>query len=200
MRVLPSTGGLADFLGELLELVAALLAFVAELALDRLQLLVQIIFALGLLHLALDPAADLLLDLEHAELAFHEGEHHLQPARGIELAQQRLLVGDLDRQVRRHGVGKRRRTSISELDAGFGRQPLVELGVIFELVDDRAHQRLRLGIRRPPPRRRPRSRRPCSRREQKIDQPRPLHAFDQHSNRAVGQLQKLHRGGDTPRS
>jgi hypothetical protein len=100
---------LADLLGELLELVAALLALVAELALDRLQLLVQIIFALGLLHLALDAAADLLLDLEHAELALHEGEHHLQPARGIELAEQRLLVGDLDRQVRRDRVGERRR-------------------------------------------------------------------------------------------
>src|SRR4029450_2548964 len=88
--------GLADLLGELVELVAALLALVAELALDRLQLLVEIIFALGLLHLALDPTADLLLDLEHAELAFHEGEHHLEPARGVELAEQGLLVGNLD--------------------------------------------------------------------------------------------------------
>ena len=87
------------FCGELLELVAALLALIAELALDRLQLLVQIIFALRLLHLALYPAADLLLDLKDAKLAFHEGEHHLQSPRGVHLAQQRLLVRDLDREV-----------------------------------------------------------------------------------------------------
>ena len=71
--------GPLDLAAELGELVAALLALVAELALDRLQLLVEIIFALGLLHLALDPAADLLLDLQHAELALHEGEDHFQP-------------------------------------------------------------------------------------------------------------------------
>ena len=34
---------------------------------------------------------------------------------------------------------------LAELNAGFGRKPLVELGVILELVDHRAHQRLRLG-------------------------------------------------------
>ena len=98
---------LADLLGQLGELVAALLALVAELALDRLQLLVEIIFALRLLHLALDAAADLLLDLQHAELALHEGEHHLEPLRRIELDQQRLLVGDLDREVGRDRIGER---------------------------------------------------------------------------------------------
>ena len=94
------------FCGKLGQLVAAVLALIAELALDRLQLLVQIIFALGLLHLALDPAADFLLDLEHAKLALHEGEHHFQAPRRVQLAEQGLLVGDLDRQVRRDRVGE----------------------------------------------------------------------------------------------
>ena len=48
--------------------------------------------------------------------------------------------------------------------AGFGRQPLVELGVILELVDHRAHQRLGFGALGGSPRRRPRPRPPCSRR------------------------------------
>ena len=47
--------GLADALFELVQLVAALFAF-AQFLLDRLQLLVQIVLALGLLHLALDAA------------------------------------------------------------------------------------------------------------------------------------------------
>ena len=101
--------GLADLLGELLKLVAALLAFVAELALNRFELLIQIIFALRLLHLAFDAAADLLLDLEHAELALHEGEHHFEAAARIEFAQQRLLVGDLDRKVGSDRIGEHRR-------------------------------------------------------------------------------------------
>jgi hypothetical protein len=49
--------GLLDALFELGDLVAAVLA-VAQLLLDRLHLLVQIVLALRLLHLALDAAAD----------------------------------------------------------------------------------------------------------------------------------------------
>ena len=47
--------GLADALFQLVQLVAAFLAF-AQLLLDRLQLFVEVVFALRLLHLALDPA------------------------------------------------------------------------------------------------------------------------------------------------
>ena len=65
---------------------------------------------------------------------------------GVELAEQRLLVGDLDRQVRGDRVGQRRRVlDLAQLDARFRRKALVELGVILELVDHRAHQRLGFG-------------------------------------------------------
>ncbi len=189
--------GLANFLGKLLELVAAFVAFVAKLALDRLQLLVEVIFALRLLHLPLDAAADLLLDLENAELALHEGEDHFEAARGVELAEQSLLVGNLDRQVGGNRVGEDRRVlDLGELDSGLGRKPLVELGVIFELVDDRAHQRLRLGA----------GRRlfvdfldfgdEIALARFDVHQPRPLHALDEHADGAVRKLQKLHGGGD----
>jgi hypothetical protein len=65
--------GLLDALFELASLVAAVLA-VAELLLDRLHLLVQVVLALRLLHLALDARADALLDLQDRDLAFHEAE------------------------------------------------------------------------------------------------------------------------------
>ena len=85
--------------------------------------------------------------------------------------------------------------SVSCID-GFGRQALVELGVIFELLDHRAHQRrglggvaldlvdqLDLG-------------RLVAGAVDQVDQPRALDALDQHADGAVGQLQQLHRGGD----
>ena len=54
--------GLLDLVFELGEFVATFL--VAQLLLDRLHLLVQVVLALGLLHLALDARADALLDLQ----------------------------------------------------------------------------------------------------------------------------------------
>ena len=133
--------------GELGELVALpFLAFVAQLALDRLQLLVQIIFALGLLHLALDAAADVLLDLEHPELALHEGKGHLEPPNRVELREQSLLVRHLDIDVGGDGVGELGGfLDLAELDGGLGRQLAVQLRIILELLDHRAHQRRDLG-------------------------------------------------------
>ena len=69
--------GLLDLVFELGELVAAFL--VAELLLDRLHLLVEIVLALRLLHLALDARADALLDLQHGDFALHQAEHLLEP-------------------------------------------------------------------------------------------------------------------------
>ena len=71
--------GVLDLLLELGEIVLAVL--VAQLLLDRLHLLVQIVLALGLLHLALDARADALLDLQDRDLALHQREALLQPAR-----------------------------------------------------------------------------------------------------------------------
>ena len=77
-RLLRELGALDLFL-DLGELVLAVL--VAELLLDRLHLLVEIVFALRLLHLALDARADALLDLQHRDFALHQPEHLLQPLR-----------------------------------------------------------------------------------------------------------------------
>src|SRR5690606_579993 len=69
--------GLGDALFELGDLVGAVFA-IAELALDRLHLLVEVVLALGLLHLALDARADALFHLQHTDLAFHEADDLLQ--------------------------------------------------------------------------------------------------------------------------
>ena len=83
--------GLLDALFELHQLVASIV-LLAKLALDRLHLFVQIIFALGLFHLALDAAADLFLDLQDADLALHQGKDLFKPLHHAEDFQQLLLV------------------------------------------------------------------------------------------------------------
>ena len=71
--------GLVDLVFQLLPVRRGRLRTLAKFLLDRLQLLVQIVLALGLLHLALDAAANALLHLQHADLAFHEA-HRPAPA------------------------------------------------------------------------------------------------------------------------
>ena len=92
----------------------------------------------------------------------------------------------------------RRLLDLAELDRGLGRQLAVELRIILELLDHRAHQRLRP--------RRPRARSistgstsatrcapSCAQRRRAM---RALLALDQHAHGAVGQLQQLQHGGD----
>ena len=137
--------GLLDLLFELGQFVLAVL--VAQLLLDRLHLLVEIILALRLLHLALDARADALLDLQHRDLALHQAEHLLQPLGDGRRLQDRLLVGDLDREMRSHRIGELG-VVVDLLDHAddFRRHLLVELHVAFEFVDDRARQRLGLDL------------------------------------------------------
>ena len=140
-------GNLLVKFGQLVAL-AAFPAGIAQLALDRLHLLIEIIFALGLFHLPLDAVFDLPLHLQHTHLAFHQREHLLEAVLHLRHLQQFLLVGELHRQVRRHLVGKP--AGISQLaDRGyrFGRDLAVELYVILELLLHGAHQRLHIGAR-----------------------------------------------------
>ena len=123
------------------ELVAAFL--VAELLLDRLHLLVEVVLALGLLHLPLDAGADALLDLQHRDFALHQAEHLLEPLGDRRGLQDRLLVGNLDGEMRGDGVGELG-VVLDLLDHAdnLGRHLLVELHVVLELGDDRARERL----------------------------------------------------------
>ena len=86
--------GVLDAVFEFGDVFAAFVA-VAQLALDRLHLLVQIILALRLLHLTLHAIADLPLDLQHADLAFDQRQDLLKPLRHVGEFEQRLLVRNL---------------------------------------------------------------------------------------------------------
>jgi len=83
--------------------VGALL-HVAELLLDRLDLLVEVILALALLHLPLDSSADSALDLQNVQFGFHERQQMLETLPDFEHFQYRLLLLEFERQVRRHGI------------------------------------------------------------------------------------------------
>ena len=94
MRFLGQLRGL-DALFELGKIVLAVL--VAEFLLNGLHLLIQIIFALGLLHLPLDTRADALFDLQHRDFAFHQRQALFEPLGDRGHFQHGLAVGDLDR-------------------------------------------------------------------------------------------------------
>ncbi len=182
--------GLLDALLEFGEVVLAVL--VAELLLDRLHLLVEIILALRLLHLALDARADALLHLQDGDFAFHQGETFLQPlADGVRL-QDRLLVENLDGEMRSHRIGELG-IVLDLIDRGhdLGRDLLVELHIALEFGHDGARQSLDLDL--------------IGRlvgngigiglveivRPRIAMDARPHLPFDEHLHRAVGQFQKL---------
>ena len=134
--------GRADFGLQLGSLVTPFLTL-AQLLLDRLELFVQIIFALRLLHLPLDAVADLLLDLQHTDLALHVLENALKPCGGAADFQQLLLLGDLNRQVPCNRVSQLCRiVDLIDRDQHLGRNLLVELDVALKLADNSARQRL----------------------------------------------------------
>jgi hypothetical protein len=132
----------------LLELfdVGAVFAF-AQFLLDGLDLFVQVVLALRLLHLALDAATDALFDLQDVEFAFQLAEQVLEALGDVEDLQDDLLLLELERQVRGNGVGQ----AAGVVDAGqrgqdLGRDLLVEFDVLVELLDDRAAHRFDFGI------------------------------------------------------
>ena len=85
--------GLLDLLAQLLDLVAAVV-LAAQLLLDRLHLLVEVVLLLGALHLLLDAALDALVDLELVHLGLEDRRDARQPFLGREDLQQVLLVLD----------------------------------------------------------------------------------------------------------
>jgi hypothetical protein len=141
--------GLLGHLGELdlfLDLldVGAVLAF-AQLLLDGLDLLVQVEIALVLLHLALDAAADFLVNVQDVDFALELLEQVFQAGLHIGQVQHDLLVVQLERQVGGNGVGQPTRI----VDAGdggqdLGRNLLVQLDVLVKLLHHGAAQGLDL--------------------------------------------------------
>ncbi len=187
---------LGDALFQFGHFITAVLAL-AEFLLNGLHLLIQIILALGLLHLALYARADALFDLQNRDLAFHEAERLFEPALHAHRFKHFLLFGDLDRQMRGNGIGELRVVlDLACRTNDFRRDLLVQLDVVLELRDHRTGQRLdldgivfRLGEN-------------LGGRLVKIFTARVIvdlgagAALDQNLHGAIGQLQKLENIGD----
>ena len=142
--------GHAGFLDPLFErgnLVRRLVEL-AQLLLDGLHLLVQVVLALALLHLRLHAAANLALDLEHVDLAAHEAHEVFHSLARIAGLQHDLLLLERKLHVRGDRVGQPA-SVVQPRHAGqrFGGNVLVQLHVRLELAQQRAAQRLQfLGL------------------------------------------------------
>ncbi len=97
-RLLDPGGQFFGLVGRLFELT--------EFLLDSLHLFVQIILALTLLHLFLHAAANTLLDFHQIDLGIHDTEDMLKPHAGLFHFEDRLLLLDLQVQVRRDRICK----------------------------------------------------------------------------------------------
>ncbi len=185
-----------DLLVQLFE-ISALFAF-AQFLLDGLDLLVQVVLALALLHLALDAAADALFHLQDVDLAFQLRQQALQTFGHIEHLEDLLLLLKLDRQMRGDGVGQTTRlVDARQRGQDLRRNLLVQLHVLVELRHDGATQRLglgRLGRLRADGHRFAMEVRLVVGHGQDVG---TLRAFDQHLHGAVRQFQHLQDVGDT---
>jgi hypothetical protein len=187
--------GLGNLLFQIGELVAAFV--VAKLLLDRLHLLVQVILALGLLHLALDARADALLDLQHRDFALHQAQHLLQALRDGQRLQDALAIGDLDGEMLGDLIAQLGEISdrLNHAD-DFGGDLLVQLHIAFEVGHDRARQgfgfnRIGVGVLE-----RDRGRLVIFAAVGIFLHARALEPFDQHLHGAVGKLQELQHAGE----
>ena len=184
----------AILLRELVQLVRRFVDL-AELLLDRLHLLVEVVLALALLHLRLDAAADALLICCTSISPSTKPTSVSSRSPTSAISSTLLLLGEAHARCARRWCrrgGSARRCPTGSLQQ-FRRQLAVELDVLLEQRHQRA--RARASISRVLARRRgiaTRVRRPACRRARRLAGTRArVDAFDQHLDRAVGQLQQL---------
>ena len=178
-------------LAQLLDLVEAIV-LPAQLLLDRLHLLVEVVLLLRALHLLLDAALDALVDLELVHLGLEDGDDAVEALQRREDLEQVLLLLDGQHQVGGDRVGQ----LAGVLDPHRRQHRVVvqvvrELHVLLEEADHLGHHRLdaagRLGLAR----------------DQlhhhleeallllELEGAAAVEAFDEHLHVAVGQLQAL---------
>jgi hypothetical protein len=184
--------GHARGLDALLQLVDLALLAAAQFLLDGLDLFVEVVLFLRLLHLALHTALDGAVDVEFLDFDVEHFGHARQTVDGIEDLEQILLLFDGELQVGAHGIGElagivhadgRNHGFVVEIlaqldvlleQAGYAGDQSLELGARLDLIADGAHHRaeetLIVGDR---------------------NDLGALHAFDQHFDVAVGKLQAL---------
>ena len=145
MRLVVGVLGHAGGFDLLLQLVDFALFAAAQFLLDRLDLLVEVVLFLRLLHLALHAALNGAIDIELFDLDVEHLGDARQPVDRIEDLEQFLLFFDVELQVRADGVGQL--AGLVHADGGDHRlvvQVLAELDVLLEQAGDAAGQRIEL--------------------------------------------------------
>ncbi len=129
-----------DLLAQLVEL--ALLA-AAQLLLNGLDLLVEVILFLRPLHLPLHARLDVAVQVQLLDLHVQHVGHPRQPRRGVEDRQQLLLLLDAQLQIRGNGVGQLGRLVHAHRgDDGLVVQRLLQLDVLLKQSGHALHQLL----------------------------------------------------------
>ena len=137
---------LFDLLAELVDLVSAVL-LAAELLLDRLHLLVEVVLLLRLLHLLLDARLDAAVHLQLVYLGFQDAGDADQPLDRRDDLEEVLLLLDTHDQMRGDGVGELARVVHAHCcNHGVVLQRVGELDVLLELRHDTAHRAFDVGL------------------------------------------------------
>ena len=119
----------------------------AQLGLDDLDLLAQVILALVFIHLGLELVLDLIFDLEDLGLLAQQADHHRQAAGDAQLLQNLLLGVHLDGQVLRDEVSQPARlAALRHGHLHVGRDAGRILCIFRKALLRRAHQRLRAAL------------------------------------------------------
>ncbi|VTQ30320.1 Uncharacterised protein [Pseudomonas aeruginosa] len=145
VRLLGQAGGV-DALLQLLDFVVPFVD-IAEFLLNGLHLLIQVVLALAALHLLLDPAADTLFHLQQVDLGIQQRQDMLDPRRQVGDLQDVLLLLDLQRHVRGHGIDQPARL-VDAVQRGkhLGGDFLAQLDVLLELAQQAASEDLGLAL------------------------------------------------------
>ena len=130
--------GRFDLLAELVDL-GLLRVVLAELALDRLELLAEDVLPLGLVHLGLDLALDLPLELQDLDLAGEERRDELEPLDDVDRLEELLaLLGRHVRAVGDHVGEQAGLADVAGRDRGLRRDRGARLDVLLDLAPGRS--------------------------------------------------------------
>ena len=133
--------GRSDLFFQLGDLVLTVLA-VAQLLLNGLHLLIQIVFALGLLHLRLYAGFDLLFDLQDRHFALHMAIDLFQTLGDVERFQKILPLADFNSQMAADQIGQPRGFArVRHGGHDLFRDVLAHLDVTLEFLGHGADQR-----------------------------------------------------------
>ena len=188
---------LLDLRAVLLRLLDARVAL-AELGLDRAQLLAQVVLALTARHLVLRLGLDLGLDRGDVELAAQQRVHPAQPRERIRDLEHLLGLGEPQPQIGRDQVGEPPRLADVRGDREHLGRQVLERQQLLDARAHRAHQRLaldaplRLVVRGKRRRRAPEGARVL---DEGIDRG-AREALHQHLHAAVGHPQGAHHHHD----